>query len=306
MFRAISRNGTTTVLLLLVNLCACRPPQVGKTSVIVGAILLDGQGGPPMSDSVVVVTDGQIVAAGPRSTIPIPQEADKVDGASRYLMPGIIDICDRADPPGMVRAATPEDARAQVEKLAAAHVSPIHMAALPQPVAQAGMEAARAAHTPVIVHISTYAEAETMLAAGASGFVGMIRDREVDPAFAAHARDLRIFFAPALASTPLQWQEMAQKNTLLLFKAGAPIAVASAGAVLQRELEMLAEAGIPPLDIVVAATRNGAAALGKLGEEGIVQRGKLANLLLLSANPGEDIHNLRKVAMRMNSTVFKR
>ena len=30
----------------------------------------------------------------------------------------------------------------------------------------------------------------------------MIHDREVDPAFAAHLRDLRIFFAPALSSYP--------------------------------------------------------------------------------------------------------
>ena len=258
-----------------------------------------------MSDSVVVVAEGRIQAVGPRSTVAIPEDADKIDGSSLYLMPGLIDVCDHAEPSGMVGAATPEEAVQQVRKLAAAHVSPIHMASLPLPVAQAAMEAARAASIPVIAHISTQAEAETMLAAGASGFVGIIGDREVDPAFAAHLRDLRIFFAPALARSA-QAPEMALRNTLRLFQAGVPIAVASAGGSLLRETELLAEAGIPPLDIVVAATRNSAAALGKLSTEGTLQPGKIANLLLLKADPGEDIHNLRKVALRMNSAVFTR
>jgi imidazolonepropionase-like amidohydrolase len=287
-------------LVLFLCLCACEPPQVGHTKVIVGAVLLDGQGGPPMSDSVVVVAEGRIQAAGPRSSVPIPQEADEVDGSSRFLVPTPIDVCDRAEPPGIVRAATAEDARRQVEKLVAAHATVIHAAALAPAVAEAAMEAARAASIPVIAHISTEAEAQAMVAAGAAGFVGMIRDREVDEAFARKLRDLRIFFAPALGSSA-QGQDLARRNTLRLFQAGVPIAVASAGGDFIHECELLSEAGLPPLDIVVAATRNGAAALGKLAEEGTIQPGKIANLLLLSANPGEDIHNLQRVVLRMKA-----
>ena len=79
--------------------------------------------------------------------------------------------------------------------------------------------------------------------------------------------------------------------------------MATAGGNLQRGLGLLAEAGLPPLDVVVAATRNSAAALGRLNDEG-TQPGKLANLLLLKADPGEDVHNLRKVYLRMNSSVW--
>ena len=300
MLRVLPRRAAGPALSLLAALCSCTPPQAGHTKVIVGAILLDGEGGPPMSDSVVVVAEGRIQAAGPRSSVPIPEEADKVNGASKYLVPSPIDVCDRADPPGMIRAASPEEARAQVEKLAAAHPPVIHSASLPAPVAQAALEAARTAGIRVIAHISTYSEAETMLAAGASGFVGMIRDREVDPAFAGRARDLRIFFAPALGAAK-DGQETARVNTLKLFQAGAPIAVASLGGDLIREMELLSEAGIPPLDVMVAATRNSAAALGKLSTEGTIQPGKLANLLLLSANPGENIANLQHVALRINA-----
>ena len=57
-------------------------------------------------------------------------------------------------------------------------------------------------------------------------------------------------------------------------------------------MELLAAAGLPPLDIVVAATRNGAAALHDK-ERGTVAAGKIADLLLLKANPAEDIRNMR-------------
>src|ERR1700722_12413649 len=189
------------VLFLLLCLCACKPSESPHPRAIVGAILLDGQGGPPVSDSVVVVSDGLIAAAGPSSSVTVPQGAETVDGASRYLVPTPIDICAEAAPPDMLHAATPEEARAKVEKLIGGHATIIHTASLAAPVAQAAMEAARLKSIPVIAHISTEAEAEPMLAAGASGFVGIVRDREVDPAFAARLRDLRIFFAPALSSS---------------------------------------------------------------------------------------------------------
>ena len=65
-----------------------------------------------------------------------------------------------------------------------------------------------------------------------------------------------------------------------------------------READQLAAAGIPPLDVIVAATRNGAAAL-RDPDAGTIQAGKRANLLLLSANPGEDIRSLARVEMRI-------
>jgi imidazolonepropionase-like amidohydrolase len=61
---------------------------------------------------------------------------------------------------------------------------------------------------------------------------------------------------------------------------------------------------MPPLDVIVAATRNSAAALQELAQTGTIEAGKRADLLLLSANPGEDIRNLRKIALRMSAGVW--
>ena len=53
------------------------------------------------------------------------------------------------------------------------------------------------------------------------------------------------------------------------------------------------------MDALIAATRNGAMAAGRLREFGTVEAGKVADLLLLDADPLADIRNIRKLAMVM-------
>src|SRR5205823_8189176 len=114
--------------LLLISLCACKPPEGSHSKVIIGALLMDGRGGPPLSDSVVVVGDTQIRAAGARSTIPIPSDADKIDGSSKYVLPLLVDMCDSATPQGLLHAANPEEARSQVGHLVAQKAGAVHVA----------------------------------------------------------------------------------------------------------------------------------------------------------------------------------
>jgi len=284
---------------LLLSLCACKPPEGSHPKAIIGALLIDGAGGPPLSDSVVVVSDDRIRAAGPRSTVPIPSEADKIDGSSKFVMPLVVDICDSAAPPGLLHAANPEEARAQVAELAARKAGAIHLGETGRATVEAALEAARAAGIPVTGHISTQAGARLLVDNGAASLVGMIRDtEELDAAFVARLRDLRIVVAPALANAG-PGLEAARRNTRRLFQAGVLLAVASEGGDPIHEAELLVEAGVPPLDTIVAATHNGAMALHQLEQRGTIEAEKRADLLVLSANPGEDIRNLRRVALRM-------
>ncbi len=288
------------VLVPLVFLCACAPTPESHSKAFLGAVLIDGAGGPPFSNSIVVTAGDRIRSAGPRSAIPIPAEADKIDGSGKCIVPTPVDACDRAEPAGMIHAGTPEEARRQVAELAARQTAVIHMARVAPGVGEAVLDAAREAGIPVLPHIASAAEARFLMDHGAAGFIGMMVDtEELDAALLRRLRDLRVAFAPALVSAGSA-AEVAKRNTRRLFEAGVPIAAASSGGDLQREIELLAEAGLPPLDAIVAATRN-SAAMARLGDRGTIAAEKRADLLVLSANPGEDVKNLRKVALRLNA-----
>jgi imidazolonepropionase-like amidohydrolase len=73
------------------------------------------------------------------------------------------------------------------------------------------------------------------------------------------------------------------------------------GWTLHRELELLVESGLSPMEALQTATRNPARFLGELRRNGTVEEGKAANLVLLTANPLEDIRNTRKI----DATILK-
>src|SRR5262245_58237529 len=68
------------------------------------------------------------------------------------------------------------------------------------------------------------------------------------------------------------------------------------GFTLHRELKSLVEAGLTPYAALEAATRVPAEFLNALGEAGLIGRGKRADMVLLEANPLEDISNTEKRA----------
>ena len=64
---------------------------------------------------------------------------------------------------------------------------------------------------------------------------------------------------------------------------------------LHDELALLVEAGLSPMEALQTATLNPARFLGKEKDLGTVEKGKIADLVLLDANPLEDIGNSRKI-----------
>src|SRR5438270_7049576 len=143
------------LICLTILLCGCAPTPESHSKAFLGAGLIDGTGGPPLSNSIVVTAADRIRSVGPRSAIPIPAEADKIDGSGKCIVPAPIDACERADPPGLIRAATPDDARREVSGFTAKGAPVIHLAKATPEVAEAALEAARGAGIPVLAHIST-------------------------------------------------------------------------------------------------------------------------------------------------------
>ena len=64
---------------------------------------------------------------------------------------------------------------------------------------------------------------------------------------------------------------------------------------LHDELALLVQAGLTPLQALQSATRNPAAFLGTLDSLGTVEQGKIADLVLLDADPLANIHNAKKI-----------
>lgn len=67
------------------------------------------------------------------------------------------------------------------------------------------------------------------------------------------------------------------------------------GSSLLEELQLLVAAGLSPAEAIRTATLNPARCLGLADQLGTVEQGKLADLVLLTANPLEDIANLKRI-----------
>jgi len=66
-------------------------------------------------------------------------------------------------------------------------------------------------------------------------------------------------------------------------------------------IELLVEAGIPPLKVIQIATQNGAEALNMANDRGTVAVGKRADLIVINGDPSVDIKDIRKIEI-----VFKK
>jgi imidazolonepropionase-like amidohydrolase len=86
---------------------------------------------------------------------------------------------------------------------------------------------------------------------------------------------------------------------------GVPLQVP--GISLHVELERLVEAGLTPLEALRTATLNPAHVLGMTNSLGTVEAGKLADLVLLDADPLADIRNTQKIrAVLANGRLYRR
>jgi len=76
---------------------------------------------------------------------------------------------------------------------------------------------------------------------------------------------------------------------------GTPGVVIGKG--LHKELELLVEAGLDPMDAIMAGTRNATDNLGIGNESGTIEQGKLADITVISGNPLENIGATRNVKL---------
>jgi imidazolonepropionase-like amidohydrolase len=98
--------------------------------------------------------------------------------------------------------------------------------------------------------------------------------------------------------------QMAKKNLKTLSDAGVKVAFGTdsgiptrfPGYFEHRELQLMVEAGLTPMQAIVAATGTNAEILGGAKQFGTLQAGRRADFMVLDANPLDDIHNTEKLS----------
>jgi len=131
---------------------------------------------------------------------------------------------------------------------------------------------------------------------------GLLRDT-VAPEVIARIRSSFEGRNPALVARATAQYAILRASVAKLAKAGAKIVLGADtglrdhifGWAEQKELEFMAEAGMSPLQVIVASTSRAAQFMG-LNDRGVLAPGKRADFLVLDANPLQDIRNTRSIA----------
>ena len=98
---------------------------------------------------------------------------------------------------------------------------------------------------------------------------------------------------------------MAMQNLKIVFKAGVMVGFGTdsgpplrfQGYFEHRELQLMVDSGLSPLEAITCATRNSAEILGTQSKLGTLQPGRVADLLVVDGDPLEDIRNTEKLSV---------
>ena len=181
----------------------------------------------------------------------------------------------------------------------------------------------------VIAHIYTLEDHKGVLRAGVDAFAHGVRDKDVDDEFVTMVKQHpNLVLGPNMPDrgvvqnydwlreslTAAQLAELQKGNTnrpeaqtfhaiqarnlAKMNAAGVRIVVGTDGNTPWAphvEMEDMAKAGMTPMQVITAATRNGAAFL-KMTDVGTIEANKSADFLVLDANPMDDITNTRRIS----------
>jgi len=168
---------------------------------------------------------------------------------------------------------------------------------------------------PVTAHVTSARDLERALDAGVDEIAHMVVDK-LSEQLISRMVETGTRWVPTLELWqgvsriyPISHGSMAIKNLALFVEAGGEVVLGTdyAGArpgqvdfdlgMPIHEIEWMQEAGMTPLQIIVAATRNGARSCNIERELGTLEKGKLADVLVVDGDPLVDVHALTKARL---------
>ena len=161
---------------------------------------------------------------------------------------------------------------------------------------------------PVTAHVTSARDLERALDAGVDEIAHMVVD-ELSEQLISRMVEAGTRWVPTLElwqgvsrRYPIRHGSMAIKNLALFVAAGGEVVLGTdyAGArnvdfdlgMPINEIEWMQEAGMTPMQIIIAATKNGARSCNMENELGTLEAGKLADVLIVNGDPLADIHAL--------------
>lgn len=66
-------------------------PAAAQTTALIGATVIDGTGGPVITNAVIVVSGDRLACVGTAAQCPVPRGATRVDVTGRFITPGLVD-----------------------------------------------------------------------------------------------------------------------------------------------------------------------------------------------------------------------
>jgi imidazolonepropionase-like amidohydrolase len=168
------------------------------------------------------------------------------------------------------------------------------------PVSEGFVKLMAEKHTPIASALSSFDELERLM--DHPDFLDQpLYQATLEPTT---IQQLRSTYRHSLLESPWwgRWRGLMEpvgaENLSRINAAGGTVALGtdvSVGPAVQREAQLLAKAGISTGDIIRIATLNSAVFLGKERDLGSIEEGKLADMVLLDADPLEDVQNLGKI-----------
>lgn len=346
----------------------------GRSLVLSGGTLIDGNGLPPLTDADIVVQDDRVAAVGPRGTVSIPAGAMVLNLQGRTVLPGFMNahahythvisnlytwgregvttvrnlVCDWAEyqscktfigqsnDPRIPRVlftgpcldvpggrwypyrtngywlTSIEDARAKVNFILdrGADLIKVYLedgsawgesyAVMPPEMLQAIVETAHGRNARVTAHVQVLRLLEMALDCGVDDIAHSILDRQIPEDMIARMVQSDTYLVPTLEIYgPGGFRSMGQANLKRLVDGGVHVALGTdfepglQTGMPSIEMELMREAGLTPMQIIVAATKHGAHVCGLDAEVGTVEPGKIADILVVDGDPLADLNVLK-------------
>jgi imidazolonepropionase-like amidohydrolase len=186
--------------------------------------------------------------------------------------------------------------------------------------AKALVDTAHERGKPVTAHVTSARDLNRALDAGVDEIAHMVVD-ELSGQLISRMVEAGTRWVPTLELWqgvsriyPISHGSMAIKNLALFIEAGGEVVLGTdyAGApnvefdlgMPIHEIEWMQEAGMTPMQIIIAATKNGARSCNMEKELGTLESGKLADVLIVDGDPLADIHALTEAYLILREGKF--